>query len=220
MAAHVPSCLVLRAAQHSIQILRAMPAWRVHVRIHPCMRGLRPKAFTGSASWLQAARMGRHDLTRPACCCIGLSVPPLPRPTLPCDPRRYLGAPPEIAGRINQYFDYLTTYSHPGPDGMALISQLPSSMFQDIAIWMYKDLVTKVRMAARRATTRAARHHPRACGHACGASQNILLGTKRKHTLPPLWVCVRILQTRGSALCHALEWHVAGSRTCKPSRHP
>eukprot|EP00198_Chlamydomonas_reinhardtii_P002372 XP_001691708.1 predicted protein [Chlamydomonas reinhardtii] len=57
---------------------------------------------------------------------------------------RYLGAPRDIAGRIDQYFDYLTTYSHPGPDGMALISQLPSSMFQDIAIWMYKDLVTKV----------------------------------------------------------------------------
>lgn len=48
------------------------------------------------------------------------------RPTL-C---RYLGAPRDIAGRIDQYFDYLTTYSHPGPDGMALISQLPSSMFQ------------------------------------------------------------------------------------------
>lgn len=43
---------------------------------------------------------------------------------------RYLGAPRDIAGRIDQYFDYLTTYSHPGPDGMALISQLPSSMFQ------------------------------------------------------------------------------------------
>ncbi|KAG2491337.1 hypothetical protein HYH03_010341 [Edaphochlamys debaryana] len=57
---------------------------------------------------------------------------------------RYLGAPRDIAGRIDQYFDYLTTYSHPGPDGMALISQLPSSMFQDIAIWMYRDLVTKV----------------------------------------------------------------------------
>ncbi|GFR48528.1 hypothetical protein Agub_g10423 [Astrephomene gubernaculifera] len=57
---------------------------------------------------------------------------------------RYLGAPRDIASRIDQYFDYLTTYSHPGPDGMALISQLPSSMFQDIAIWMYRDLVTKV----------------------------------------------------------------------------
>lgn len=58
--------------------------------------------------------------------------------------RRYLGAPKPLAKRIDGYFEYLTMYSHPGPDGMALIGQLPSSMHQDIAVWMYKDLVNKV----------------------------------------------------------------------------
>ena len=57
---------------------------------------------------------------------------------------RYLGTPAPMAVRINDYFNYLTFYSHPGPDGIALISQLPYSMFQDISMWQYKDLVTKV----------------------------------------------------------------------------
>ena len=47
---------------------------------------------------------------------------------------------------------------------MALISQLPSSMFQDIAIWMYKDLVTKVRDTTASERVRACM---RACVYVC-----------------------------------------------------
>ncbi|KAL6749390.1 hypothetical protein V8C86DRAFT_2849289 [Haematococcus lacustris] len=57
---------------------------------------------------------------------------------------RYLGAPQPLVNRVDSYFNYLTTYSHPGPDGMGLVQQLPTSMFQDISVWMHKDLVNRV----------------------------------------------------------------------------
>mmetsp|Transcript_5229 Transcript_5229/g.11435 ORF Transcript_5229/g.11435 Transcript_5229/m.11435 type:complete len:751 (+) Transcript_5229:346-2598(+) len=57
---------------------------------------------------------------------------------------RYLDTPNDVAQRVDDYFEYLTQHSHPGPDGMQLVSQLPSSMFQDISSWMYTDLVKKV----------------------------------------------------------------------------
>lgn len=56
-------------------------------------------------------------------------VPPLYL-YLTLGPCRYLGTPKPLASRIDQYFNYLTTYSHPGPDGMGLVGQLPSSMYQ------------------------------------------------------------------------------------------
>jgi len=60
---------------------------------------------------------------------------------------RYLGVPVDTQVRINDYFEYLTTYCHPGPEAISLLSQLPVSMFHDITTWMYYDTVNKVHSA-------------------------------------------------------------------------
>lgn len=59
---------------------------------------------------------------------------------------RYLGVPVDTQSRINEYFDYLTTYQHPGPEAISLLNQLPHSMFQDIMTWMFFGRVNKVRL--------------------------------------------------------------------------
>lgn len=58
---------------------------------------------------------------------------------------RYLGIPVDTQQRISQYFEYLTTYQHPGPEAISLLSQLPHSMFHDITNWMFFEIVNKVR---------------------------------------------------------------------------
>ncbi|CAD7696775.1 unnamed protein product [Ostreobium quekettii] len=57
------------------------------------------------------------------------------------DALRYLGVPPPIQQRIHDYFDYLGTYAHPGTDGMAFLKELPCSIFEDVAVWLYQDML-------------------------------------------------------------------------------
>ncbi|GMH39832.1 hypothetical protein BSKO_07736 [Bryopsis sp. KO-2023] len=60
------------------------------------------------------------------------------------DAVRYIGAPDDIQFRIQEYFDYLSKYAHPGPEGMALLSELPRSLFEDVSMWLYRDQLTGI----------------------------------------------------------------------------
>jgi len=57
---------------------------------------------------------------------------------------RYLGVNKELVNKVSAYFDYLLQRSHPGPDGLNTLQQLPKSMFRDISVWMYYEGVKKV----------------------------------------------------------------------------
>ena len=86
---------------------------------------------------------------------------------------RYLGLSPDLSSRVQEYFDYLAQYSHPGrshgacacrplaaaarlpplsirlffsagPDGLGYLSELPSSMFHDITVNLYFQRLKQV----------------------------------------------------------------------------
>ncbi|KAK9824343.1 hypothetical protein WJX72_009567 [[Myrmecia] bisecta] len=45
---------------------------------------------------------------------------------------RYLALPAPIQERIQGYYEHLITYSHPGREGMAMLADLPDSLYSDI----------------------------------------------------------------------------------------
>eukprot|EP00873_Tetraselmis_striata_P036314 jgi/Tetstr1/456578/TSEL_043296.t1 len=60
------------------------------------------------------------------------------------DAVRYLGMPDEIQERVQEYFDYLSTFSHPGPEGMHVLSELPTSLYEDICALLHVRAIRKV----------------------------------------------------------------------------
>ncbi|CAG9460829.1 unnamed protein product [Pedinophyceae sp. YPF-701] len=61
---------------------------------------------------------------------------------------RYLGLPADINDRVQEYFDYLTTYAHPGPDGINFLMELPWSLYEDIAMHLHGHRVRQVTLFA------------------------------------------------------------------------
>lgn len=61
---------------------------------------------------------------------------------------RYLGLPQDITDRVQEYFDYLASFAHPGPDGMNFLSDLPNSLFEDISMYLHGERVRAVPLFA------------------------------------------------------------------------
>ena len=57
---------------------------------------------------------------------------------------RYLGLPPELNKRIQEYFEYISIYSHPGVEGMQILQDLPTSLMQDVLEHMHKKIIERV----------------------------------------------------------------------------
>lgn len=66
------------------------------------------------------------------------------RKTVVMDVARYLNLTPDLMQRIQEYYDYLAQYSHPGPEGMSYLSDLPTPLFLDITTHMYKEKLSHV----------------------------------------------------------------------------
>mmetsp|Transcript_24891 Transcript_24891/g.69399 ORF Transcript_24891/g.69399 Transcript_24891/m.69399 type:complete len:684 (+) Transcript_24891:286-2337(+) len=60
------------------------------------------------------------------------------------DATRYLGMPDQIQERVQEYFDYLATFSHPGPEGMRVLGELPTSLYEDICALLHVRVIRKV----------------------------------------------------------------------------
>lgn len=45
---------------------------------------------------------------------------------------------------VQEYYDYLLTFGHPGPDLMRHVQELPESLGTDMAIELYKPTVAKI----------------------------------------------------------------------------
>lgn len=61
---------------------------------------------------------------------------------------RYLGLPQDISDRVQEYYEYLANFSHPGPDGMKYLQDLPSSLYEDVSMYLHGDRVRMIPLFA------------------------------------------------------------------------
>jgi hypothetical protein len=57
----------------------------------------------------------------------------------------YLGASDALIEIIADHYDYKIQFSHPGTDGIELLTSLPSSLARDVSAHLFQGLVSKVR---------------------------------------------------------------------------
>ena len=61
--------------------------------------------------------------------------------------RDFFASPVLLPGPMQVYFDCLSTYNHPGPDGMAILTaDLPSAMRTDLACETYCAALTRMEL--------------------------------------------------------------------------
>lgn len=53
-----------------------------------------------------------------------------------------------MALELQEYYDYMSSYGHPGPELMNFLSELPNAMFQDMTSGLYKKNILAVTMFA------------------------------------------------------------------------
>lgn len=49
------------------------------------------------------------------------------------DVMRYYGIPEEVKQRVHDYYSYVIQYSHPAPEGLSFLRDLPKALHEDLA---------------------------------------------------------------------------------------
>lgn len=60
------------------------------------------------------------------------------------DTLRYLGVPEHMADRMQLYYDYMVNFTHPGPEGLAMLGNLPEPLYRDVCDELYVPLLQRV----------------------------------------------------------------------------
>ncbi|KXZ55447.1 hypothetical protein GPECTOR_3g96 [Gonium pectorale] len=66
------------------------------------------------------------------------------RATMLQDALRYKGADTSLRVKVEQYFNFMASYDHPGPDGVALLSDLPSGLHAEVLSSIFEPMLQKV----------------------------------------------------------------------------
>ncbi|GLC33903.1 hypothetical protein PLESTB_000816300 [Pleodorina starrii] len=66
------------------------------------------------------------------------------------DALRYNGASAgtDLRSRVDQYFDFMATHEHPGAEGLALLSELPTALHSELMSTVFEPLLTRVQLFA------------------------------------------------------------------------
>ena len=90
-----------------------------------CNAGARARGQVAGHGWLSAVRCQRRVCPSPR--------PPRQRQDTTMDVLRYLGVPRKEIDRVQYFFQYIMTYSHPSGEGLHFLNELPKSIYLQIA---------------------------------------------------------------------------------------
>ncbi|EFJ50501.1 hypothetical protein VOLCADRAFT_88913 [Volvox carteri f. nagariensis] len=64
------------------------------------------------------------------------------------DALRYKGASHSMRVRVDEYYDFMAQFDHPGPDGVSLLSELPAALHAEVLSSVFERMLVKVQLFA------------------------------------------------------------------------